>query len=53
MEKLIGYQVLAGEEIPENLQEKSKSLKAVVRNAVNEYLNQEMVSFCLNVIILL
>jgi hypothetical protein len=53
VEKLIGGQVLAGEEIPENIQEKSKSLKAVVRNAVNEYLNQEMVSFGLNVLIML
>ena len=41
---MIGDQVLAGEKMPDQLEIKSKLFKNVVRNAVSEYMNQEMVS---------
>ena len=42
--KLIAEQVLAGEELPDDLNDKANKLEAVVRKAVSEYMNREMVS---------
>ena len=41
--EMISDRVLAGEDMPDELELKSKRFKNVVRNCLSEYMNQEMV----------
>jgi hypothetical protein len=43
VKQMINEIVIAGEDLPDELELKSKRLKKVVSNCVSEYMNKEMV----------